>query len=621
MESLPFFAPFSTADPSPLARTRDPRGDWYTETITRATVPLPKLSGLDVSHNRLTATGIDHEPGHLPAGLTKLNISSNPLGNASSLIRALSRLEHLSEFVAGRADFGDDSFPVNVLSEAHAPFPALSVLDVGETQVTRAAVEAALLPVAAKRKIEYELTTESPKPGTLRVVVGKQVIKEAWEIEAEQRAKARTRQLSTTQRIDEPSSTTTKPEIVKEACEIEAEQGLFTEGARRRARAATATRSASPPTKVHISSSSTASATALAKPVEKEAWEIEAEQGLLTAGGRRRARAAAAASALSVSTSHTPSPSSTPGTSPTPPASALANPQYYSSTAHILTLPPSSALPKASHMRSFSLAAKAIVPSSPSAQDLSLAIPTPTLPLAAVVHQPFSDSLKCLILTGRRMDPTFNLPSDTDGPFLPRLEELNLENCGLSDAVAVSKSQDVSGNDIATSRTNEAVLPLIARLFPSLKTLDLSYNSLTSASISTDALARIMYSRDAEDNGQPARAGLRHLRLRGNRLTDLDGFQGLAEAFKGNRVVSEWKVEELDVRDNEISRLPPEIGLLPMDVFLVDGNVYVLHRVSCMFDAADAESSFFFRFRVPARRVWEREGTKGLLSWLRGRIE
>jgi len=39
--------------------------------------------------------------------------------------------------------------------------------------------------------------------------------------------------------------------------------------------------------------------------------------------------------------------------------------------------------------------------------------------------------------------------------------------------------------------------------------------------------------------------------------------------------------------------------LLPLDVLLVDGNT----------------------FRVPQRRVWEREGTKGLLSWLRGRIE
>lgn len=27
------------------------------------------------------------------------------------------------------------------------------------------------------------------------------------------------------------------------------------------------------------------------------------------------------------------------------------------------------------------------------------------------------------------------------------------------------------------------------------------------------------------------------------------------------------------------------------------------------------------RFRIPPRRIWEREGTKGLLSWLRGRLD
>ena len=71
----------------------------------------------------------------------------------------------------------------------------------------------------------------------------------------------------------------------------------------------------------------------------------------------------------------------------------------------------------------------------------------------------------------------------------------------------------------------------------------------------------------------PHRKGLRHLRLRGNRISDLDGFLGLAEAFKGNRDVVDWMLEELDVRDNEIGKLPPELGLLPMDVFLVDGNM------------------------------------------------
>ena len=71
----------------------------------------------------------------------------------------------------------------------------------------------------------------------------------------------------------------------------------------------------------------------------------------------------------------------------------------------------------------------------------------------------------------------------------------------------------------------------------------------------------------------PLRPGLHHLRLRGNRLTDLDGFQNLALMFRGNRQVEEWKLEELDLRDNEIGKLPPELGMLPLDVFLVDGNM------------------------------------------------
>jgi Leucine-rich repeat (LRR) protein len=43
--------------------------------------------------------------------------------------------------------------------------------------------------------------------------------------------------------------------------------------------------------------------------------------------------------------------------------------------------------------------------------------------------------------------------------------------------------------------------------------------------------------------------------------------------FRCHRSVPDWKLEELDLRDNEISNLPGELGLLPLDVFLVDGNV------------------------------------------------
>lgn len=574
LTSLPFFSPFAAAGSNPLARTRDPRGDWYSQSITRATSPLPKLVLLDISHNLLSAASIDHEPGHIPASITKLSLSSNPLGLATSLIRALSRLEKLNEVTAEHADIGDNSFPVNVLSEAYTPFPALTVLDLGETHVTRPVMEAAFLPTVLKRTVDFEITPDPPKPGTIRVVVGKQVIKEVWEIEAECRAKSRGRHLSHAEPLTPPpgdAARVSAPEVAKESWEVEAEQGLFSAGARRRARATTASRSS---TATSSASEQQHRPLSPVKPitnvVEKELWELEAEQGLLTAGGRRRARAVAAASSLSVSSSHSPSPSSTPATSPTPSASALANPQYYSPSTQTLTLPPSTALLKAAHMRSFSLAAK-IMPLTSSTSDLALAIPTPTLPLAAIISQPFSYALKCLILTGRRMDPSFTIPVDSDGPFLPSLEELNLENCGLGDQIPVSR--EASGPDVTATRTSESLLPLLAKLFPNLKTLDLSYNALTSASITQDALSGLILACDADTNKAPAHHGLRHLRLRGNRLTELDGFQGITESFKGNREVPSWKLEELDLRDNEIGRLPPEVGLLPMDVFLVDGNV------------------------------------------------
>ena len=209
--------------------------------------------------------------------------------------------------------------------------------------------------------------------------------------------------------------------------------------------------------------------------------------------------------------------------------------------------------------------------------DPGLAVPTPSLPLATIVSQAFSHTLKVLILANRRMDPSFHLPplEESSGPFLPCLEELSLEGCNLSSAVPVCRSSDFSSGDLAAIRKNEPLIPLLAKLFPSLRTLDLSYNSLKSDALDKDALSELILASNEDTPLGPARKGLRHLRLRGNRITELDGFQALAEMFKGNRDVPAWKLEELDLRDNEIGRLPPEIGLLPLDVFLVDGNVYV----------------------------------------------
>ncbi|KAH9921865.1 uncharacterized protein B0H18DRAFT_1086012 [Fomitopsis serialis] len=558
LTSLPFRAPLDTQGSNTLSRTRDARGDWFSQSITRATAPLPRLTMLNASHNHLAALSI--QCAGLPSQINKLDLSANPLGPSTELFLALARLERLRELLLERAEIGDDSFPADILSSLSpsATFPVLKVLDLGETHVTR----------------------------VLRVVIGKKVIREAWEIEAERRAKTKAARYGGAG-VEEglniggraSRNGTQKQEVVQEAWEIEAEQGLLTEGAKRRARAAAAAaRTSSPP--ASSASSPTPTSPRKNQVVQKEPWEIEAEQGLLTEGAKRRARAQAAAAAAASTNESSRAQAASPALS-----EARSSP---------------SPSPNTAHARSISLAVSSWGDprrggASSGGSDLALAIPTAALPLAAIAAQPLAQTLRVLNLVNRRKDPSFSLSAD-DGPFLPCLEELSLQGCSLPDSVPVSHV--ANGDEYSSLRRNEPLLSLLAKLFPSMRTLDLSYNTLSSAALTKDALTHLILAAPSEEIGNP-RKGLRHLRLRGNRITELDGFQGLAEMFKGNRDVPQWRLEELDLRDNEIGKIPPELGLLSLDVFLVDGNV----------------------FRVPQRRVWEREGTKGLLSWLRGRIE
>ncbi|EIN09950.1 L domain-like protein [Punctularia strigosozonata HHB-11173 SS5] len=587
LTSLPFSAPFSAKSdivPGQLRSSRD-GGSLFAPVVERAKQPLPRLLTLDASHNQITTDSIDHESGAVPRSLAKFDLSGNPLGGGSwqgaSLIRALGALRDLRELLLERAEISDDAFPPDLFTSANAQpsFPSLRRLDLGETKVTEGAVRSALdgkVPL----KITFQLTTGEVPAGMLQVSVGKKVVKEPWEIEAELRAKAKKERGASPPQPSEigaDESAVPRAQPQKEQWEIEAEQGLNTAGAQRRMRAAA----------VAASGSAQASSNLTKPPVKKtevmkEPWEIEAEQGLLAAGTRRRVRALAAENNKPASAGTSPERSSPTG--PSSPDTIIASSQYYQPRTQSLKLPPCQPPTRngLGHARNFSLAPSRGQTVNPT----ELALPTATLPLALIYKQEFSKTLRTLELAHRRMDQTFDLPLLSSGePALLALEELILEGCRLSDAVSVTQ-------DGCATRAPEPLLPLLATLFPNLQTLDLSCNAITSAALTPDALKTLILATDS-------RKGLRRLHLRENRLDNLDGFASLSELFRGNRLVPEWKMEELDVRDNAVDKLPPELGLLSLDVFLVSGNT----------------------FRVPPSRVWEREGTKGLLSWLRGRIE
>ncbi|KAG6841487.1 hypothetical protein C0991_010675 [Blastosporella zonata] len=531
LTTLPFNAPFASSSSTSRAK-QAVSGSFFTPSITRASSPLPCLLVLNASNNKIPANAIDLQ---LPMSLTKVDFSRNPLGidgtRCQPLLQGLGALPRLKELRLEGAEIGDGAFPPKLFSSP--PFPSLDILDIGETQVTRAALEEALKEM--KQEITYDLTTDDPPPGVTRVTVGKKIVKEAWELELERREKIRraTHADFDDWQIPEKPKPTTSTSMRKPGVVV-----------------------ASTPHKPRGE-------------IVKEAWEIEAEQGLLTEGGKRRARAAAAAAAAAVNKPQVElglgSPSDAPDRSPKLSSSgpSLANPQYYSQNTQTLTLPPSSPPTKfAAHTRTFSLATPA-KSSSPLRSD-DIAVPTPTLPLSVIVNQSFAQTLRVLALVNRRLDKSFALPSvDGQDSFLPHLEDLSLEGCGLSDLVQVTRQ--AAGGVSIPPRSSEKILPLISKLFPSLRTLDLSYNALTSVSLTTDDLSGLILT-------SPGRHGLKHLRLRGNAISTLDGFHGLSEAFKGNRRVPEWKLDELDIRDNEIGKLPAELGLLPMDIFLVDGN-------------------------------------------------
>ena len=457
---------------------------FFSPNVSRATEPFPALKTLKANHNQIKASGVDSND--LPCNLVEVDFSSNDLGDSAALFGALGALPCLQMLWMASCNLEPTSFP----PASRSNFPKIRLLDVSENSALKEQVVA-----AAIRDREIEIgTTENLLEGGAKVIIGKKgPMKEAWEIEAERRVRRR--------RQSEPEPEP-EPEPVSGPLPVPTKKVA---------------------TAAHV----------------KEGWELEAEQGLMTEGGRRRARALAAA-AEAETTSPTANHRQTP-TSPGRTATLLTS--FFDGPHSTLILPQSQ--PR-SHTRNFSSA----VLSRP-ANPAELLVPSPVLPLVAIVEQPFANSIRTLVLTGRRMDSSFNLPSTGKGySYLPNLDELRLDNCNLGNSVQTTSD--------GGSSTKEPLIESIGNLFPSLGTLDLSYNALTS-------LTGIVPLFTPDEGAK--RKGLKVLRVRGNRIDSLETLEELAGTWRSGSGIQGWRGEEVDLRDNElikvsviISRPAPRYG-------------------------------------------------------------
>jgi hypothetical protein len=488
----------ATSVPAPSRRS----SEFFTPSeIVRATRPLPRLMSLDASYNKIISSAIHHDS--LPQDLETFNLMYNPLGDVAKLLTSLSALTQLVALRLSRCDIDDTSFPATLLSSANRPiFPKLAVLDLEETRATQAAVASTLSGLAQSIDFEASVTDERTVPtGTLAVAVGKRIVREVWEIEADRHVQRLREKRSAANLKDTPVSESPPP---------------------------------------------------LPQPIQKEQWEIDAEQGLLSEGAQRRARAEAATQCAAEVSGTVVGPTATTAASHTTPVLG----RYWDPHTLTLTLPPSSG-------RS--------VRHGVGAAGEEESLPRVTLPLALIMAQPFADTLCMLELRGRCAEPGIILPTSSNGSqhLLPRLETLNLEGCGLSDVVPGAELADAGGT-----------LGMLARLFPSLRNLELRYNNFTGAALGRGVLERLLFVGDGDNGG---RVGLRRLVLCGNRIEELHGLRELAQVVfgaggdvantKAVELCGKWTLEELDIRENSIAVLPSELGLLPLDSFLVDGNL------------------------------------------------
>ncbi|KAJ8292472.1 Leucine-rich repeat-containing protein 40 [Rhodotorula toruloides] len=204
-----------------------------------------------------------------------------------------------------------------------------------------------------------------------------------------------------------------------------------------------------------------------------------------------------------------------------------------------------------------------------------------SLPLRSLETWGWNRSLRVLNLSCSRV-AALELLSTSLGQstaFFPALDTLDLASNYLPSTIS---------SPYVDSGESQPLLSTIASLAPSLSTLSLRQNRLTSL---TGISALLLPSSSGA-------RGLKTLDLGENKIDDLGELCEVAERVE-REGKNGWRCEEFDLSMNEVKQLPPTLGLLPHSLVIhLQGNV----------------------FRFPKREVYENAGARQVLPWLRERL-
>ncbi|BGP19208.1 hypothetical protein JCM10213_002096 [Rhodosporidiobolus nylandii] len=217
---------------------------------------------------------------------------------------------------------------------------------------------------------------------------------------------------------------------------------------------------------------------------------------------------------------------------------------------------------------------------SPNVLDLSRNV-LPACPLRGIEAWGWGAQLRTLNLSRNRVAALEMLQAESEGALMPQLETLDLSH-NLLPSVLPSPFPSSSGVDMP-------LLSALAALAPSLVTLNLQRNRLTSLS----GISALLF--------PPAGKGVKELVLSENKIADLAELCEVGEQWAKAKAGSErWRLEELDLSSNEISRIPPQLGYLPPTLVLhLTGNT----------------------FRIPRREVYENAAERRVVMWCREWLE